>query len=113
MNNNTYPCSYVEILEILRHIPKEEYRKIPQEKIMFYQANKDNEYIYIYNENNKVISRKAKTILINLYKNYIANIEEKSKIEEILKLNDVKLEFEKTKKYDVKELFKEKTKGKV
>lgn len=110
MNNNTYACSYVEVLEILKYIPKEEYRKIPQEKIMFYENNKDNEYIYFYNKNNKVISRKAKTILINLYKNYIADIEEKSKIEEILKLNDVKLELAKTKKYNVNELFNDKTK---
>lgn len=110
MNNNTYACSYVEVLEILKHIPKEEYNKIPQEKIMFYENNKDNEYIYFYNEDNKVISRKAKTILINLYKNYIANIEEKSKIEEILKLNDTKLELQKQKKYNVNDLFKNKTK---
>ena len=110
MNNNTYACSYVEVLEILKHIPKEEYNKIPQEKIMFYENNKDNEYIYFYNEDNKVISRKAETILINLYKNYIANVEEKSKIEEILKLNDTKLEIQKQKKYNAEELFKNKTK---
>lgn len=40
----------------------------------------------------------------------IANIEEKIKIEEILKLNDTKLEIEKQKKYNVDELFKNETK---
>ena len=110
MNNDTYACTYVEVLEILKHIPKEEYNKIPQEKIIFYENNKDKEYKFFYNGDNKVISRKAKTILINLYKNYIANLEEKTKIEEILKLNDIKLEIQKQKKYNVNELFKNKIK---
>jgi hypothetical protein len=110
LNNDTYACTYVEVLEILKHIPKEEYNKIPQEKIIFYENNKDKEYKFFYNGDNKVISRKAKTILINLYKNYIANLEEKTKIEEILKLNDIKLEIQKQKKYNVNELFKNKIK---
>jgi hypothetical protein len=110
LNNDTYACTYVEVLEILKHIPKEEYNKIPQEKIIFYENNRDKEYKFFYNGDNKVISRKAKTILINLYKNYIANLEEKTKIEEILKLNDIKLEIQKQKKYNVNELFKNKIK---
>ena len=47
--NNTYSCSYVEVLEILKHIPKEDYIKIPEEKIEFYKNNMDKNYIYIYN----------------------------------------------------------------
>lgn len=109
MNNDTYSCSYVEVLEILKSVPIEEYKKIPKEKIMFYESNKDKEYIYIYNEDNKVISRKAKTILINLYKNYIASDDEKTKIEEILKLNDIKLEEDKRNKYNSNDLFKNKS----
>ena len=46
--NNTYSLSYVEVLEILKHIPKEDYEKIPKEKIEFYENNKDKNYIYIY-----------------------------------------------------------------
>lgn len=109
MNNDTYSCSYVEVLEILKSIPIEEYKKIPEDKIIFYENNKDKDYIYIYNEDNKVISRKAKTILINLYKNYIASANEKSKIEEILKLNDIKLEKDKQNKYNPNDLFKNKS----
>ena len=108
MNNDTYSRSYVEVLEILKYVPIEEYKKIPQEKIIFYESNKDKEYIYRYNEDNKVISRKAKAILINLYKNYIASDDEKNKIEKILKLNDIKLEKDKNNKYNPNDLFKNK-----
>lgn len=109
MSNNTYSCSYVEVLEVLKSIPIEEYKKIPEEKIKFYESNKDKDYIYIYNEDNKVISRKAKAILINLYKNYIASEDEKTKIEEILKLNDIKLEKHKQNQYNPNVFLKNKS----
>ena len=38
--NDTYECSYVEVLEILKHIPKEEHDKIPKELIEFFEKNK-------------------------------------------------------------------------
>ena len=112
MNNNTYACSYTEVLEILKHIPKEQYDKIPKEKIEFYENNKDNEYICIFNENANIdmVSRQAKTILINLYKDYIASNQEKQNIEEKLKLNEFKLELEKIEKYNPNDLFKNKRK---
>ena len=31
--NDTYGCSYVEVLEILKNITKEDYEKITKEKI--------------------------------------------------------------------------------
>lgn len=112
MNNNTYACSYTEVLEILKHIPKEQYDKIPKEKIEYYEKNKDNEYICIFNESTDIdmISRKAKSILINLYKNYIAGNQEKQKIEEKLRLNEIKQELEKAEKYNPNNLFKNKRK---
>ncbi len=90
--NDTYRCSYVEVLEILKHIPKKDYEKIPKEKIEFYKNNMDKNYRYIYDEISPKTLRKTDTILINLYKNYIATAEEKIKIEQILKLNERKLE---------------------
>ncbi len=104
-NNTTYACSYVEVLEILKKIPKTELDKIPKEKLEFYESNKDKNYIYFYNDENTIISKKAKAILINLYKNYIATENEKTKIEEILKLNDKKQEVLNHKKYNPDDLF--------
>ena len=90
--NNTYACSYVEVLEILKHIPKEDYKKIPKEKIEFYEKNKASNYVYIYNSIEPKTLRKTDIILMNLYKNYIAKTDEKRKIEEILRLNELYIE---------------------
>ena len=38
---NIYAKAYTEVLEILNHFSKEEYSKIPQEKIDFYKNNMD------------------------------------------------------------------------
>ena len=92
--NNTYSCSYVEVLEILKHIPKEDYIKIPEEKIEFYKNNMDKNYVYIYDPIMPKTLRKTDAILINLYKNYIAKEDEKQKINQILKLNEMKEEQE-------------------
>jgi len=106
VNTNTYECSYVEVLEILKHIPQEQYNKIPEEKILFYEKNMNKEYKYIYNEQTPNISKKAQIILVNIYKEYIANASEKNKIEKILKLNDTKQEIEKQKKFNNTNIFK-------
>ena len=112
MNTNTYECSYVEVLEILKHIPQEQYNRIPKEKILFYEQNKNREYKYIYNEQMPNLSRKANAVLVNLYKEYIADSNEKNKIENILKLNDEKQEIEKQKKFNNIDLFKNKNNNK-
>lgn len=104
--NNSYASSYVEVLEILKHIPDNEYKKIPEEKIKFYEKNKDKDYNFIYNAKNfEQISRKTKAILVNLYKEYIASEEESKKVDEILKLNSQKLEIEKNRKYNPNNIF--------
>lgn len=103
--NSTYSCSYVEVLEILKHIPKEDYEKIPKEKIEFYKKNVDKNYVYIYDSIAPKTLRKTDAILINLYKNYIAKEDEKKKINETLKLNDIKDEQNKQKKFNSASIF--------
>ena len=49
--------------------------------------------------------RKTDAILINLYKNYIAKEDEKQKINQILKLNEMKEEQEKQKKFRPNNIF--------
>lgn len=63
--NNSYASSYVEVLEIIKHIPDNEYKKIPKEKIKFYEQNKDYHFIYDMRNFNQ-LSRKTKAILVNL-----------------------------------------------
>lgn len=107
--NNSYANSYVEVLEILKHIPDNEYKKIPEEKIRFYEKNKNKDYNFIYNTKNfEQISRKTKAIIVNLYKDYIASDEESKKVDDILKLNSQKLEIEKNRKYNQNDIFNNK-----
>ena len=102
---NTCSRSYVEVLEILKHISKEDYKKIPKEKIEFYKKNIDKNYVYIYDPINPKTLRKTDAILINLYKNYIANESERREINERLKLNTIKDEKEKQEKYNPDNIF--------
>lgn len=103
--NSTYSCSYVEVLEILKHIPKEDYEKIPKEKIEFYKKNVDKNYLYIYDSIAPKTLRKTDAILINIYKNYIAKEDEKEKINEMLKLNNIKDEQNKQKQFNSASIF--------
>ena len=45
-----YAKAYTEVIEILKHIPKEEYDKIPETEIQFYENNCDKNYKYVYDE---------------------------------------------------------------
>lgn len=109
-DTDTYSYSYVEVLEILKHIPKEDYEKIPREKIEFYKNNMDKNYVYIYDPITPKTLRKTDAILINLYKNYIAKEDEKKIINQILKLNEMKDEQEKQKNFNTDNIFNNKNK---
>lgn len=107
--NNKYAKAYTEVLEIIKYFPKEEYNKIPNEKIEFYKNNMDKNYNFIINPredlSNQNISAEANAIIINLFRDYFATEEQKTKIKEILELNQRKKEQEKREKYNPDNLF--------
>ncbi len=89
----TYEMAYVEVLAILKkYLKEDEFNKIPKEKINFLEKNKDCNYIF--NINNELpiekqsISKKAKAILVILYRDYFANEQQKGILKQILELND-------------------------
>ena len=88
-----YAKAYTEVIEILKHIPKEEYDKIPETEIQFYENNCDKNYKYVYDENKTIkeqpISREANAVIISIYMNYFANEKQKGIINEILKQNSI------------------------
>lgn len=104
--NNTYEKSYVEVLEILKHIPIKEYEKIPKEKIEFYKSHCDKNYKYIYGKGE--VSKKTYSIIVNLYRNYIATSEEKIQIDNSLRDNLIKSEIIKLENYNPNDIFKNK-----
>ena len=68
MDENQYAIAYSEVLEILKYISKEDYNKIPQEKLNVFKANASKDYKFKYNPQKTLdeqnVSKKAK---INSY----------------------------------------------
>ena len=104
-----YARAYTEVLEILNHIPEDEYERIPKTEIQFYENNCDKNYKYDYNNELKVeeqtISKEANTIFVSIYMNYFANDRQKGIINEILKRNTIEEEKQKEEKFDVNKIF--------
>ncbi len=79
---------YNEILELLKFIPSYDCLKIPDEKIEFFKTFSVEDYDFkIEDINTANVSREAYAIYTSLYRDYIATAEEKSRIDEILLLN--------------------------
>lgn len=101
---------YTEVLELLRHIPYEEYYKIPNSKIEFFKNNMDIDYKFTINPeidlSEQNISQEANAVIINLFNDYFTTEEQKVKIKEILDINQKKKEEEKREKYNPDDIFK-------
>lgn len=86
--NSTYSKAYTEVLEIISYFSKEEYNKIPKEKIEYYTANKDKNYIFKINPNidlsKQNISPEANAILVSIYRDYFANERQKEILDDLL-----------------------------
>ena len=86
---------YNEVLAILDLIPSYDYYKIPSEIISGLTNNKvDNYEVIIKEDDFSCISRNAYLIFIKLYRDYIAEKDEKEKLNELLSLNDKKRNIE-------------------
>lgn len=91
---NCYAKAYTEVLEILSWFSKEEFSKIPSEKIKYYQDNMDKNYIYTINPNislsSQYISDEANAILLSLFRDYFANAKQKQTLNKLLYENQQK-----------------------
>ena len=116
MLDEKYSIAYSEVLEILKHISKEDYEKIPKSKIELYKANANKDYVFNYNPTKTLdeqnVSKIAKGIIAILFRDYWATPEQREKI--IRKQNNdrIQIEKEKTKKYNP-DVFKSKNKEEV
>lgn len=95
-----------EALELLKYIPIDEYHMIPKEVFETLEKNKNAQYKYVYNTENPEVSERALAIITRIYIDYIATDFERRKIQEILKLNSIKEEENKRKKYKMDYLSK-------
>lgn len=107
---NTYEKAYTEILEILKYLPEEEYNKIPKEKIEFYEKNKDEEYVYIFDSsielNKQPMLTETRAIIVTLFRDFFATNDQKEKLNVILNQNERLYEEKLREKYNPDDIFK-------
>lgn len=95
LKKNEIERSYVEILEILKHVEPQYVQKIPLEVINFFEENKDLEYNFVYDDSVSIIYQdileNTRNILAMLNVNYWSNNEEeKQELLSTYKENDRK-----------------------
>ena len=110
MIKSEYAIAYKEVFEILKYIPKEDYNKIPSEKIELYKAMQEKNYNFKYNPSKTLdeqnVSKRAKAIIALLFRDYWATDIQRKKILEKQKYDRQRIEEEKKQKYQDKDLFK-------
>ena len=106
MITTEYKIAYAEILEILKHITKEERDKIPRNMIEMFKANacENESFVYdpIKNLEDNNVSETTKSIIAILYRDYWTTKEQKQKI---LDFQNREREKCKAEKYDVNDIF--------
>lgn len=109
MVDNKYAVAYSEVLEILKHIPIEDYNKIPKNEIELFEAYADNTYIFNYDTSKTLeeqnVSNITKGIIILLFKDYWATELQRNKIIAKQNYDRVKLEEKKKEIYNPDNIF--------
>ena len=87
INNSKLPKAYVEVLEFLKMIPKEEYDKVPNYIIKNMEEEKDNLYDFqmenVEDFSKQDLLEETVAILAVLFRDYWATDMQRTKIREI------------------------------
>ena len=79
-----YANAYSEVLGILKYISREDYEKIPKNRIEVFEVNSNKEYNFDYDPEKTLdeqnVSKRTKAIIGLLFRDYWATEEQKSKI---------------------------------
>ena len=104
MVDNKYAAAYTEVLEILKHIPMEDYNKIPKSEIELFEAYADDNYTFNYDTSKTLeeqnVSDITKAIIILLFRDYWATEIQRKKIIAKQNYDRMKLEEKKKEKYN-------------
>ena len=107
---NNYKKALVEVDAVLSCLEYNEYKKIPANIIDAIENNKDEEYMYEYDEELEYedwsLMPETKAILYNIFKQYLATEEQRKYLQQKERLENYKIESEKIKKYNSENLFK-------
>lgn len=110
-----YERAYIEVLEILKYVPIEDYNKIPKEQIKLFEKYATTDSTFIYNpsktlDENKV-SKITKGIIAILYRNYWATDEQRKKIITWQNLERQRIENKKRELYNPDNIFRKQDKN--
>ena len=110
MKSTEYANAYSEVLEILKNISKEDYNKIPIEKINLFKTKANKEYRFQYNPMftlvEQKVSKRAKAIIAILFRDYWATPEQKERILSKQNYDRIRIETDKRNKYNPNDIFK-------
>ena len=110
MVNLEYANAYTEVYEILKCIHKSDYDKIPKNIVELISNNRNLEYKFNYDMDKTLeeqnVSKKAKTIIAILFRDYWSTYEQKEKILKKEKHDRQKVEEEKREKFKTDKIFK-------
>lgn len=113
--NQVYKKAYTEILEIIKYLSRDEYEKIPKEKVEFYKNNKDSLYQFKYDPyktlNEQKVLRETKVLIVNLFRDVVATETQKEKLNILLVRNEQEYQNKLQKEYSYDKLFNKKTKS--
>ena len=109
---NNYSKAYKEVVEILKYVPEESVKKIPQEMRNMFEMKMDKNYVFAIDidkpfEKQELLDE-TKAILANLFRDYWATDYQRERILAKEKYDLELLEEEKRKKYNPDDLFKKK-----
>ncbi len=109
MINVEYANAYSEILEILKYISIDDYNKIPKSKINLFENYANKEYTFKYNPqktlDEQYISKRAKAIILILFRDYWATDIQRNKMLSNQKSQKEQLEKSKRDLYNPDNLF--------
>ena len=92
MLDDKYKRAYTEVIEVLNNLSKEEYEKIPKNRIEYYKKNMDRTYEFKINPSipveNQRLSKEASAILVSLFLEYFINEKQRLGLQEMLNKNN-------------------------
>lgn len=116
MVTEDYAKACAEVVRILDYIPYKDYKKIPKDIILHYEKNANNNYNFEYDITRSLdeqnVSKTAKTIIAIFFRDYWATPEQRNKILNYEKYENIKEEAAKNEKYKIDDIF-EKNKDKL
>lgn len=109
---DNYPKAYKEVIEILKFVPEESVKKIPQIMIDTFKTNMDTNWNYKVDINKNFEEQElldeTKAIFANIFRDYWATPYQKERIEAKEKYDRQILEQEKKEQYNPDDIFKTK-----